>query len=61
MFAVCHARGGDGEKGHLARCRMRENKLNGVHDFEACVEALVAAKLTSPGHLFARAAAWAAS
>jgi prolyl oligopeptidase len=54
VIAVCHGRGG-GEKGQAwYEGGARENKMNGVHDFEACAQALVDARLSSPGHLFAQ-------
>jgi prolyl oligopeptidase len=33
---------------------MRERKMNGIHDFEACAQALIDARLSSPAYLFAR-------
>jgi len=54
VFAACHGRGG-GERGaawHVDGAR--EHKMNGVHDFEACAQALIDARLSSPAHLFAQ-------
>lgn len=53
VIAVCHVRGGgeNGEAWHVDGAR--ERKINGVHDFEACAQALIAARLTGPAHLFA--------
>ncbi|HTJ40491.1 MAG TPA: prolyl oligopeptidase family serine peptidase [Kofleriaceae bacterium] len=55
VYAVCHVRGG-GEKGYRWQADgTHEHKMNGVHDFEACGQALLDRKLTSPGKLFGRA------
>lgn len=54
VFSVCHVRGG-GEKGRAWRVDgMQERKMNGIHDLEACAQALIDARLTSPAHLFAQ-------
>jgi prolyl oligopeptidase len=54
VIAYCHGRGG-GEKGEAWHVDgMRERKMNGVHDFEACAQALIDAHLSSPAHLFAQ-------
>jgi prolyl oligopeptidase len=54
VYAICHVRGG-GEKGHAWRVDgMQERKINGIHDLEACAQALIDARLSSPAHLFAR-------
>jgi len=55
IFAVCHVRGG-GEKGFRWQVDgTHENKMNGVHDFEACGQELLQRRLTSRGRLFGRA------
>jgi prolyl oligopeptidase len=52
VFAVCHTRGG-GEKGRAWQVDgMQDRKMNGIHDLEACGQALIDARLTSPAHLF---------
>lgn len=54
VAAICHVRGG-GEKGqawHTAGAH--EHKINGIHDLEACAQALIDARLSSPAHLFAQ-------
>jgi prolyl oligopeptidase len=54
VYAVCHVRGG-GEKGRAWHVDgMLERKMNGIHDFEACGQALIDARLSSPAHLFAQ-------
>jgi prolyl oligopeptidase len=54
VIAICHVRGG-GEKGHAWHVDgSHEHKMNGVHDFEACAQALIDTRLSSPGHLFAQ-------
>jgi prolyl oligopeptidase len=54
VFAICHGRGG-GERGQAWHADgAREHKMNGVHDFEACGQAVIDAKLSSPAHLFAQ-------
>jgi prolyl oligopeptidase len=48
VYAVCHARGG-GEKGHAWQMAgTHENKMNGIHDFEACAQYLIDQRFTSP-------------
>ena len=55
VFAICHVRGG-GEKGYRWQADgTHEHKMNGVHDFEACGQALIDRRLTSPAHLSGRA------
>jgi prolyl oligopeptidase len=54
VIAVCHGRGG-GEKGQAwYEGGARENKMNGIRDFEACAQALIDARLSSPRYLFAQ-------
>ena len=54
IIAVCHARGG-GEKGRAWQVDgARGKKMNGVHDFEACAQALIHARLSDNGHLYAQ-------
>ncbi|HEY0992571.1 MAG TPA: prolyl oligopeptidase family serine peptidase [Kofleriaceae bacterium] len=54
IIAVCHARGG-GEKGRAWQVDgARRKKMNGVHDFEACAQALIDARLSDPRHLYAQ-------
>jgi prolyl oligopeptidase len=54
IAAICHVRGG-GEKGQAWHAGgMGERKLNGIHDLEACAQALIDARLSSPRHLFAQ-------
>jgi prolyl oligopeptidase len=51
VFAVCHVRGG-GEKGHAWQASgTHEQKMNGVHDFEACGQYLIDQRFTSAAHL----------
>jgi prolyl oligopeptidase len=54
VYAVCHVRGGS-EKGHAWQVDgTHEHKMNGVHDLEACAQALIDAGLSSPAQLFAQ-------
>lgn len=53
VFAVAHVRGG-GEKGEAWKVAgTGPNKMNGIHDFIACGEYLVANHYTMPAHLTA--------
>jgi prolyl oligopeptidase len=55
VYAVCHVRGGS-EKGYQWQLDgTHEHKMNGVHDFEACGQALIDRKLTTTARLFGRA------
>ncbi len=54
VLAVAHVRGG-GEKGERWHVDgSHEKKMNGIRDFIACGEYLVARKLTTPSRLFAQ-------
>lgn len=56
IIAECHGRGGDA-KGHAWQLDgTHEHKMNGIHDFEACAQAIIDARLSSPAHIFAQGA-----
>ena len=55
VFAVCHVRGG-GEKGYAWQTGgTHENKMNGIHDFEACAQYLIDHRLSAPSRIAGQA------